>query len=106
MKTNLCSLIVISPESPEIWKIQITRKAVVILAVAFFVSFCVSVAFTQSVNNQSFNLDEVDYKQLQAENRAMRIENRNAEIRTRKVDVTLSQLEERSNRLTALIDAD
>jgi hypothetical protein len=100
---NLCSLIVISPESPEIWRIHVTRQAVFILAIAFVVSFCLSVAFTQGLEQQS-SLSEADYTRLEAENHAMEIENRNAELRTRKVDIALSNLETRSERLTGMME--
>ena len=99
---NLCSLIVISPESPEIWRIQVTKKAVAILAIAFVVSFCISVALTQGLEQQT--LTEADYTRLEAENREMEIENRNAELRTRKVEMSLSELDARSERLTAMMD--
>jgi hypothetical protein len=99
---NLCSLIVISPESPEIWRIHVSKKAVVILAIAFVLSFVVSVTLTQGLQQPTLN--EADYTQLQAENRDMEIVNRNAELRTRKVDMALSNIEAQTKRITSLME--
>lgn len=104
MKTNLYNLIVISPHDPQIWKVRISRRAVLVLAIAFFLSLCVTIVLAQGLQNQT--LSEADYRKLEAENRTMKIENRNAHLRTRKLDSELARLEEASKRITLLLESD
>jgi hypothetical protein len=104
MKTNLFNLIVVSPSSPKIWKIQVSKKALIIIALVFLFSFGITVAVVSSVPAEK--LRGADHLKLQAENQALQIENRNIELRAHRIDAELSELEEMSKRINALMQAD
>lgn len=101
MKTKLCSVIIVSPANPRIWKIQISRQAIGILFVAFLLSFFITVLTTAHFPEQK--LSEAERIRLESENRALQIENKNAEIRTRRLDAEISRLEDASKRISTLV---
>ena len=104
MKANLFNLIVVSPSSPRILRIQVSKKAVIILAMAFLLSFGLTVAVISSVPEEK--LSDAGHSQLQAENQALQVENRNVELRANRIDAELSELEALSERINALMTAD
>ena len=104
MRTKFCDLIVISPASPRILKIQVTRPAVAILCAAFVVSFFTSVALTTSFAPEKLN--DAGHARLQAENAALEIENKTLEFRTQKLDAEISELEALSERISLLLEAE
>ena len=104
MKTNLFNLIVVSPSSPRIWKVQVSKKVVLMISLVFLLSFGVTVAVVSSVPAEK--LSDAGHSQLQAENHALQIENRNIELREHRIDAELSELEELSKRINALMEAD
>ena len=104
MKTKFCDLIVIAPESPSICKIRISSKALLILLIAFVVSFCVAVTFTYLFPSEKLN--ELNRSRLQAENQALQIENKNLELRTERLNFQLSTLEKTSQRISDLLKSD
>jgi len=104
MKTTFYSLVVIPPFGSRGPKIQISRPAVLILAAAFAVSFFVAVGWLLLFPRIQSS-DTARYR-LAAENQTLKIDNKNAEFRVRRLNTQLSHVEELSNRITALIDAD
>ena len=104
MKKNIFNFIVVSPSSPRIWRFRVSKKAVIILAMAFLLSFGVTVAVISSVPEEK--LSDAGHLQLQAENQALQIENRNIELRANRIDAELSELEALSKRINALMATD
>ena len=104
MKTNLFNLIVVSPSNPRIWKLKVSKRAIVIIALVFLFSFGITVAMVSSVPPEK--LSDADHLKLRAENQALQIENRNIELRAHRIDAELSELEEMSKRIDALMQAD
>ena len=104
MKTTLYSLIVIPPDGAGCRKIQISRPAVLILASAFVLSFLTAVALLLLFPR--IQRSDTDRSRLATENQTLKIENTNAEFQIRRLNTQLSRLEDLSNRITALADAD
>ncbi len=99
---KLWSLIVISPDSPNIHKIQFSRQAVVILIIAFLVSFCVTVAFARRIEGRK--MAGVEFTHLEYENETMRVENKNLDFRTKRLAADLAGIERRAGYVAALIE--
>src|SRR5262249_24646525 len=104
MKTNLFNLIVMSPMSPRIHKIKVSRKLLVILFVTFLVSFGITVALLSSFSPEK--LSDENHRRLAAENQALLIENRNIELRADRIANELKEIEELSNKINSLMAAD
>ena len=104
MRTKFCDLIVISPVSPKIWKVKVTPQAVIILAVAFLISFTSAAAVTYTLVPQK--LDPAYHSRLEAENHALRVENKNTDLQNRRLENKLSNLEGMSNRISVLMETD
>ena len=75
-----------------------------ILIVAFFLSFCVTVAVNYSFSPEK--LSDAEHLRLQTENQSLEIANKNAEIRTERLEAKLKKLQALSYRINALIEAD
>jgi hypothetical protein len=104
MKTTFYNLIVIRPCGDRVRKIKISRPAVLILTAAFVLSFFVAVALMLIFPH--IQPSDSDRSRLAAENQTLKIENRNAELMMRRLNAQVSRVEELSNRITALIEAD
>lgn len=101
MKTTFYNLVIVSPGDPRIHRIHITRQAVVILMVAFLLSFLVTVAVGYGVGPEKISTAE--HVRLQAENQSLDVENKNAEIRNQRLEAELDDLEKLSYRVSTLI---
>ena len=104
MKTTFWSLVVISPNSPSLHKIRISGQALMILAGAFVLAFCTTVFLLLMFPRIEIN--DIDSTRLAAENQTLRIENKNIDIRIRKLDTQMSRVEEHSQWVAALMQAD
>ena len=102
-KSDFYNMVIVSPGDPRIWKIRISRTAVAILAVAFLLSFCVTVAVGHTVAPEK--LSNAEHLKLQAENQTLEVANKNAEIRNGKIERDLKEIEVLSYRLNALMKA-
>ena len=102
MSTKGFSLIVVSADDPNIWKIHISPRVVVVLVLAFLISFCVTVAVTYGLREDRFS--EAEYGRLQKENRSLWLETRNASLKTQKLRLALSDIEASSERIETLIE--
>jgi hypothetical protein len=101
MRTKFCDLIVISPESPKIWKIHVTPQAVLILAMAFLISFSAAAAVTYGLSPEKVN--DVNRGRLEAENRVLRIKNKDLQVGVQRVNSQVSRLEKTSERIKDLV---
>jgi hypothetical protein len=104
MKTKFCNLIILSPNDPQIWRIHISRQAMIILIVAFLLSFCVTVAVNSAFVPEK--LSSAEHLRLQTENQSLEVANKNAQIQTAKVEAEIRRLETLSYRISTLIEAD
>jgi uncharacterized protein YlxW (UPF0749 family) len=103
IKTNFCNLVIVSPVDPRILKIHISRRAVVILIIAFLLSFCVTVAVGYSVGPEKLSSSE--HLRLQAENQSLQVQNKNAVIQNQKLQAEIENLEKLSYRVGTLIES-
>ena len=103
MKTNFCNLVIVSPGDPRILKIHISRRAVVILIVAFLLSFCVTVAVGRGIGPEK--LSNAEHRRLQAENQSLEVQNKNAKIQNQRLEAELENLEKLSYRVGTLIES-
>jgi hypothetical protein len=104
MKTTFYRLIVIPPGGSLGPRIQISRLAILILAAALVLSFVTTVALMLIF--PGIQPSDTDRSRVAAENQTLKIENRNAEFQMLRLKAQVSRVEELSNRVTALIDAD
>ena len=101
MKTPSYSLIIIPPQDPDIKWIHISRRAVVILALAFVVSFLVSVLLCLDLSID--RTGTTARNRLEAENQVLRVENKNIEFQRRRLDAQLARVEETSTRIKSTL---
>ena len=102
MKTTSYSLLVVSPQSPRFYRVNISRQVVIIVA-AFLLSFALTVALLTRFPPARVN--EADRSRLDAENRALKIENENTAISVEKLSTRLSQMEDTAKQITDLMNA-
>jgi uncharacterized protein YlxW (UPF0749 family) len=103
MKPTFYNLVIVSPGDPRIFKIHITRQTVVILMVAFLLTFLVTVALGHSVGPEKLNTAE--HLRLRAENQSLEVENKNAEIHNQRLEAELDDLEKLSYRVSTLAES-
>jgi len=103
MKRAFGSLIIMSPSSPRVHKLRLTRNAIVMCVLAGVLSFGVVVAIGYSI---PLPVAETERARLEKENEALRTENRNLEVQAKRLDYRVSRLEEASKRITNLMEAD
>jgi hypothetical protein len=104
VKKTFCSLIVVSNESPTVFKLRISRGAVRYIALAGLISFLTTVSLGYRFTAKT--VDDMDHVRLQRENRSLQIENRNVEVRAQRLEAEIAGLEELSKRITELIEAE
>ena len=103
LKPSFYNLVIVSPGDPRILKFHISRRVIVILIVAFLVSFLVTVAVGYTISR--LRLSNVEQERLQTENQTLEVENRNAAIRNQKLEAQLSDVERLQRRVTALLES-
>ena len=102
MKETFFSLIVVSNESPNVFKLRISRTAVKYILAAGVLSFLTTAALSYGIH---YHFDDVDHARLQTENRELQIENKNVEVRAQSLEAKVEGLEELSERIKNLIEA-
>jgi hypothetical protein len=99
MKQRFCSLIVLGPGAPNAFKFHLSRRAIVILVLAFLVSFFVVVWAAMAVTPPPTTESRTT---LEAENNALKVENKNAALRLQQLDEKIADLETQSKRIDEL----
>jgi hypothetical protein len=94
------SLIIVSNESPTVFKVRISRTTVKYLGIAALVSFLATMMLGYFLPE----FDDVDHARLQTENRSLQIENKNLEVRAQSLETKVAGLEEMSERIQNLIE--
>jgi hypothetical protein len=102
MKTSFYNLIVISPDDPRILKFHISRYALLMLFLAFVISFLITLAVSRSIGPEKLN--NAEHVRLRAENLNLEVANKNAEIRNKRLEAELMNLEKLSDRVTVLME--
>ena len=100
MSQRFCSLIVLGPGAPNTYKFHLSRSAIVILVLAFVVSFLVVIWAATAVSSP---VKTVPRTTLEAENLALRLETSNAAIGIQKLDEKVAELENLSKRIDELV---
>ena len=104
MKATSWSFIVISAHSPVLEKIGISFKAALILVAAFVIAFLMTVLLLLMF--PGIRVNEPDRVRLAVENQTLRSENKNIALTIRKLDTQMSRVEEHSQWVAALMQAD
>jgi hypothetical protein len=104
MKATSWSFIVIAPHSPTLEKFTISYKAALILVVAFVLAFLTTVFLLLMFPTSRVN--EPDRVRLAAENQTLRVENKNIAIQLGRLNAQMSRVEQRSQRVVGLMQAD
>jgi uncharacterized protein YlxW (UPF0749 family) len=105
MKPSFYNLVIVSPGDSRILKFHISRRVIMILIVAFLVSFLVTVAVGYTISLLESRSAE-RARVLRTENQTLQVENKNAMIRNQKLRAQLDDLEKRSERVTTLLQSD
>jgi len=104
MKATAWSFIVISAHTPILEKIGISFKAALILVAAFVIAFLMTVLLLLMF--PGIRVNEPDRVRLAVENQTLRSENKNIALTIRKLDTQMSRVEEHSQWVAALMQAD
>ena len=102
MSERFCSLIVLGPGSPRTFKLHLSRGAIVILLIAFLLSFLTVVlmgyTFPATVNDSHRKI-------LEAENDELKLDAAYAAAGIENLNAQMSKLEEMSKRIDGLMEA-
>jgi len=104
MPKRFYTFIIVPNASSRLHKVRIPMPVMYVLAAIGFVSFFVAVGMGFSYARMAFRIS--DYNTLQTENTELKVEKKNLEVSTLKLSSKLNDLEQRSDRLTALIEND
>jgi len=104
MPKRFYTFIIVPNASSRLHKVRIPMPVMYVLAAIGLVSFFVAVGMGFSYARMAFRIS--DYYTLQAENTELKVEKKNLEVSTLKLSSKLTDLEQRSDRLTALIEND
>jgi|SoiMethySBSTD1v2_1073268.scaffolds.fasta_scaffold2189035_1 hypothetical protein len=96
MKERFCSLIVLGPGAPNTFKLHLSRTAIVILVIAFLISF---LAVIWAGHTLPSGVSDVNRTRLEAENHALKMETANAAIGIQRLNAKVAELEELSQRI-------
>src|SRR5262249_21206671 len=100
MSERFCSLIVLGPSAPRTVKLHLTRGTIDILLVALLISLLIVVLLGY---NHPSHVDELRRLELEAENRALKVEASNAMLGIQRLDAKVSELEATSKRINELV---
>jgi hypothetical protein len=101
MNERFCSLIVFGPGAPRMFKLHLSRGAIAVLVVAFLLSFLIAVLMGYAY--PATRVNEAHRAELEAENRALKVEASNASLGIQKLDEKLAELEAKSKRINELV---
>ena len=105
MKPNFYNLVIVSPGDSRILKFHISRRVIMIMIVAFLLSFLITVAVGYIISSRK-ELNSEEHLRLQTENQTLEVEIKNAAIRNQKLEAQLENLEKLSERVSTLMESD
>ena len=94
------SLIVLGPSAPQPFKFHVSRRAIVILGLAFLISFITVASVGHFLHRK---VDGLDPTPLRDANMALKLEAKEANDRIKLLDAKLLELEDTSKRLEQLV---
>ena len=100
MDGRYCSLIVLGPGAPRTFKVHLSRRTVTTLGLVLLLFFLMAVVMGYTFPTR---VNDSHRAELEAENKALRMEATNAALGIQKLDAKLSELEEKSKRLHELV---
>src|SRR5262249_23060161 len=103
MSHRFCSVMILGPAAPRMLKVHLSRGAIVILVIAFVLSFLAVAMFGDTFPH---TVSEVSRAQLEAENRVLKNEAANAAIGLQRLDAKVLKLEEATKRIDQTMTAD
>jgi hypothetical protein len=104
MRTRTWNLIVIPYGSAGMQKFRFTFKAVMILILAFIVSFLATVLFL--LMHPQPRVNPADRVRLEAENQLLKVDNVNLSLKIHRLDAQVKQMEEQSKLVETLMTDD
>ena len=104
MKPKSWSFIVVSSHSTALEKFTISCRAALILLAAFVLAFFATVFLLRTLPASKVN--EPERVRLAVENQALRIDNNDAVVKIRNLSTQMSRVEQYSQRVVALMQAD
>ena len=104
METRSWNLIIMPPRSPSLEKIRISRKAGQVLLASLVFIFLAAAALIIILPH--LRVSELDRARLETENQTLSIENKNLDLKIRKLDAQFSRVEQRSEKVVALMETD
>jgi hypothetical protein len=102
MRTRAWNLIVIPHGNSRMEQFHFSYKAIMILALAFVVSFLATVLFL--LMHPQPRVNEAERMRLETENRSLKVANDNLSFQMRRLDAQVKSIEERSKVVEALMD--
>jgi hypothetical protein len=104
MRTRAWNLIVIPYGNARMEQFRFSKKAIVILVLAFVASFLTTVLFL--LTHPQPRVNETERARLEAENRSLKVDNDNLSFQMRRLDAQLKNIEERSKVVQTLMDTE
>lgn len=104
MRTRAWNLIVIPHGNSRMEQFHLSNKAIMVLVLAFAVSFLVTVLFL--LTHPQPRVTETERMRLETENRSLKVDNDNLSFQMRRLDAQLKNIEERSKVVEALMDTE
>jgi hypothetical protein len=100
MSERFCSLIILGPGSPRTFKLHLSRGAIVILLIAFLLSFLTVVVMGYTF---PITVNDSHRKTLEAENDQLRLDTAYAAAGIETLNAKMAELEETSKRIDGLM---
>src|SRR5689334_18684040 len=97
------TLIVVAPDSPRVAKFRFTRVALVILALAFVMSFLFVVILDHLFS--PVPATDLDRSRLAAENQQLKLRNLNISTGAAKVEASVDRAEQQARHIQELLDS-
>ena len=103
MRRSFGSLIIFRPASPRILRLRYTRRAVRLM-----ISLAMIVVFAMLLGSRMMRppVPDAERARLATENEKLKTQNKNLEIESERLQSRISDLEERSKRMTEMAGAD
>jgi hypothetical protein len=104
MKTTSWNLLVVSTHGPALHKLGLSFRQVLILVGAFVLALLITVFMLLMF--PSIHVNEHERLRLAAENQVLRTENKNIDLQIQKLDTHISEVQEHSQLILTLAQAD
>jgi len=103
MKRSFGSLIIMPPSSPRVHQFRVSTMAIVLILSAGLLTFLAVVSVPYLLPPPPPDVERI---RLERENQSLRTHNRNLEVQAERLNYRVMQLEEMSQKITHLMEAD